>query len=197
MEYESINEENYDKEKMAINIIRANIFGVIILISAIIIFGIPYFLLNYKGISTFSVFPGIENFFIRALIIVLIFIPGIIFHELIHGIFFAMFSKNKFKSVKFGIMPKEKLFSPYCHCKEIIKVNHYKIAAIMPLIILGLIPAGISLIIGNFLLLWFGIIFISAGCGDLLMVMKMIKEKSDALIYDLPDDAGFIVYRPR
>jgi len=199
---EPLMNENYIQEKITINVIWANVFGVIVLIVALALFGTLFaFLWNQKFVQEINLFiisggnilQSLINFFIY----MLLFIIGIILHEGIHGLFFALYSKNKFKSIKFGIMPKEKLFTPYCHCSEILRINYYRIAAIMPTIILGMLPVGISLIIGNVALLFFGTIFICAGCGDILMIMKLLKEKNNVLIYDLPDEAGFIIYRPK
>ena len=196
MEINNIIEDNYLKEKKVINLIWANVFGIIVFIFAFVIFGIPYILLWYnKGNIAFFTFSFFENSILNIILFIFIFVLGIFLHEFIHGIFFAKYSKNKFKSIKYGILPKEKLFTPYCHCMEILEINHYRVAAIMPTIILGIIPVIISFIIGNFSLLSFGILFITAGCGDILMLLKLVKEKKDILIYDLPDDAGFIIYR--
>ena len=196
MDINSILEDNYLKEKIIINLIWANIFGIIVFMFTCIIFGIPYILLWYnKGNFTFFTFSFFENNILNNIFFVFIFLLGIFLHEFIHGIFFAKYSKNKFKSIKYGILPKEKLFTPYCHCMEILEINHYRVAIIMPTIILGIIPVIISFVIGNFSLLTLGLIFITVGCGDILMLLKLIKEKKDILIYDLPDDAGFIIYR--
>ncbi|MCL2721762.1 MAG: metalloprotease family protein [Treponema sp.] len=195
---ETINEDNYIKEKMSINIVWANIFAFIVILKSVIIFGIPYYIIwNYKGADAFTYTLFHENTILRFFIILILFIISIFLHEIIHGIFFAVNSENKFKSIKYGIMPKEKLFSPYCHCVEILKINHYRFAVIMPTIILGIIPIIVSLIIGHFLVFIFGVVFIAAGSGDILMLLKMKKLKNNVLIYDLPDEAGFIVYKPK
>ena len=65
----------------------------------------------------------------------------------------------------------------------------------MPLVILGIVPAVISIITGNLLLLFFGILFTMAAAGDILMFIKLMKEKKDTWIYDSPTDIGFDVYR--
>ena len=194
-------EEKYTKEEIIINIIWANLFGIIVLIIALIIFGIPYFLFWHEKI--FNINTNISmNFYDKLLLLLknigfmfLILFPGIILHELIHGIFFAIFSENKFKSVKFGIMPAKKLFSPYCHCKEVLNIKHYQIAIIMPLIILGLIPAIISIFNGNILFFLWGIIFIVAGCGDILIFIKTLREEKDSIILDHQSEAGYYVYK--
>jgi len=194
-------EEKYTKEEILINIIWANIFGIIVLIIALIIFGIPYFLFWYENILNININISM-NFYNKLLLLIknvsfmfLILFPGIILHELIHGIFFAVFSENKFKSVKFGIMPAKKLFSPYCHCREVLNIKHYQIAIIMPLIILGLIPSIVSIFIGNILLFFWGIIFIAAGSGDILIFIKTLKEKKDSIILDHQSEAGYYVFK--
>ena len=197
----NIVEENYIKEEIIINIIWANIFGIIVLIIALIIFGIPYILfwheniLNINTNISLSFYNKLLLIFKNIVFMFLIFLPGVILHELIHGIFFAVFSENKFKSVKFGIMPAKKLFSPYCHCREVLNIKHYRITIIMPLILLGIVPSIVSIFIGNFLLFFWGIIFIVAGCGDILIWIKTLKERNDSLILDHPSEAGYYVYK--
>ncbi|MDR1325148.1 MAG: DUF3267 domain-containing protein [Treponema sp.] len=191
-------EDDYIKEEVVISILWANIFAFILLVIAIAVFGIPFFMIwdeKYSmsiGINTtMSLQERIKNVAIALLIL----IPGIIAHELIHGIVYTIFAKNRFKSVKFGIMPAKKLFTPYCCCKERLKINHYKIALMMPLIILGIIPATISIILGNgFLLLW-GIVFTTAGSGDILIFIKTLKEKKGSWILDHSTEAGYYVYK--
>lgn len=183
------NYDNYIKEEVLIDITRANIFGIIMFIPVLIIFGVPYMLLWHENLANDIRAGNIS------LILAVVLIVGIILHELIHGVFWAAFTKEGFKSIKFGIMPASKLFSPYCHCKEPLKLNHYRLGAIMPLVILGIIPAIIAICIGN--LFWFcvGIFFIIAACGDILIFIKTLKEKNDSLLYDHPSEAGYYIYR--
>jgi hypothetical protein len=129
--------------------------------------------------------------------ILLILIPGIIIHELIHGVFFMIYTKKGLKSIKFGIMPVNKLFTPYCNCIEKIKIKHYRIAVIMPTIIIGIVPAMVSLFIGNLALFIYSIIFIGSGAGDILIIMKTIKEKNNTWVLDHPSECGFYIYRQK
>jgi hypothetical protein len=191
-------EENYIKEEIKINAIWANVFAFIVMAMAIVLFGIPFFMIWLRNVQMNRVINtaiSLQTWLRNFAILLLIFLPGMIAHELIHGVFFALFADNRFKSIKFGIMPASKLFSPYCHCKKKLRINHYRIAAIMPLVILGIIPAIISNIIGNQLLLFWGIIFIATAAGDILMFAKTLKEKKDTWIFDSPTDIGFDVYR--
>ena len=185
------NQEKYKKEKMTINVYWANIFAIILLIPTTLIFGLPYYLIwkNVISVKDFSLHGSFE----KLLMISLVMIFGIIAHELIHGITWARFAKNGYKSIKFGIMWK--MITPYCHCKEPLKVRQYILGAIMPAIILGFIPAILALIAGNIALLIFGVFFIIAAGGDFLVIHALRNEKKDTLVEDHPSEAGCYVYR--
>ena len=183
------NEEKYKKEKMTINMYWANIFGILLFIPTILIFGLPFYFMWKSEFQLENFLPSAWSSLIGFLALIL----GIIAHELIHGIMWAKFAKNGFKSIKFGIMWK--MITPYCHCKEPLKVSHYLIGSIMPAIILGFIPAILAIIIGNLGLLIFGIIFIVAACGDFLVIYSLRKESKETLVEDHPSEVGFYVYR--
>ena len=193
-------EENYIKTEVKISAIWANAFAFIVLAVAVVLFGIPFFMIWLRNVPMNRIYNtsiSLQTRLINIAIGLSVLIPGFIAHELIHGVFFALFAENKFKSVKFGILPASKLFTPYCHCNEKLRMNHYRIAAIMPLVILGIVPVIISIVFGNLLLFCFGILFTMAAAGDILMFIKLMKEKKDTWIFDSPTDIGFDVYRKR
>lgn len=124
----------------------------------------------------------------------MISILGIVIHELIHGLTwsFFFFTNKGFKSIKFGVLWKQ--LTPYCHCKAPLKVKHYMLGAIMPAIILGLIPAVYAILFGNFSLLVFGTFFTIAASGDILIVYLMRKENLESFVQDHPSECGYFVY---
>jgi hypothetical protein len=192
--------DEFEKDKLTIDIVWANIFGILILIPIAIIYGIPFYLLwsNDFLISNIKESMSVISpnyIFIGTLKMLLIMVFGIIIHELIHGIVWAMYSKGGFKSIKFGIMIK--MLTPYCHCKEPLQVSHYILGAIMPAIVLGLIPAIVSILIGNFGLLTFGVFFTMAACGDFLVINLLKKENLNSLVQDHPSEAGCYIYRKK
>lgn len=136
-----------------------------------------------------------ENFtIITFLFLIIAMIIGIIVHELIHGVCFAMFTKSGFKSLKFGAMWKHVAF--YCHCSEDIKVKYYIVTLLMPSIILGFIPLILAYMIQSFALLFFACMMISGGVGDFYCVWLLRGINKDCLILDHPNKAGFI-YDPK
>lgn len=184
--------ENYHKVKLTIDLVWANIFGIIILIPITLMYGIPYYLIWGTPFTKQGLKEALTSPWYFALVVLILFV-GIVLHELIHGITWARYASRGFKSIKFGVLWK--MLTPYCHCKEPLMVKHYINGGITPAIFLGLIPAIISILIGNLGLLIFGIFFTMAAGGDFLIINLLRKEKMDTLVEDHPSEAGCFVYR--
>jgi hypothetical protein len=190
--------EGYQTEKLTIDLVWANVFGILILIPGILLFGLPFYLVwkddlsipNFKNLTEHFSLLNIGG---GAFFIFIVLILGAIIHELIHGLTWACYTKRGFRSIKFGVLWT--MLTPYCHCKEPLRVRHYILGAVTPAIFLGLVPGIISIIIGNLGLLLFGIFFTMAAGGDFLIVNLLRKEKMDHLVQDHPSEAGCFIYR--
>lgn len=187
--------ENYRKEKLTIDLVWANVFGVLILIPIGLLFGLPFYFIwkPQLDIKQYLDSAGPLGAGLGFLLIFEILILGIVLHELIHGIIWAKFAKEGFKSIKFGVLWE--MLTPYCHCKEALNVRQYIIGAIAPAIILGIIPTIIAIITGNLGLLIFGMLFTMAAGGDFLIINLIRKESSSDLVQDHPSEAGCFIYR--
>jgi hypothetical protein len=181
----------YLKEKRTINVLLANIYSVLIFIFAAILLSAIYYLIWSEDDLFDKLKMSFKNLGIFSFLSILII--GVILHELLHGIVFSIYAKKGYKSVKFGVLWK--VLTPYCHCKEPLKVREYIIAALTPTVVLGLVPSIISLFIGDIKLLLFGILFFAAGAGDLMLVSSILREKETTLIYDLPAEIGYSLYK--
>lgn len=117
----------------------------------------------------------------------------IVVHELVHGITWAAWCKNRWKSIRFGILVE--LLTPYCHCMEPLTIKQYIIGALMPLLVVGLVPFTISFIIGNHLLMALSLLMILGAGGDVTMVLLLLKERKDALVLDHPTLCGCVVFK--
>jgi hypothetical protein len=193
--------DNFEKEMKIIDLGKANIYSVIGIVPVVLIYFLPFYLLwkenltvaHLKAVSSemSSVFFGMSS----TLIVLLIMIIGIAVHELIHGLSWSLFATQGFKSMKFGFMVKT--LTPYCHCKEPLKVKHYITGAMMPFVLLGLFPAIIAILTGNILLLLFGTFFTVAAMGDFMIVSLIRNEDSNSLVQDHPTEAGCYIYREK
>jgi len=187
--------ENYKKEKLTIDLVWANIFGVLILIPIAIVFGLPYYILWHPKIDIKNFMDNLitQDSALGGLSVFGILILGIVVHELIHGITWSRFAKDGFKSIKFGVLWK--MLTPYCHCTEPLKVKQYIWGAITPAIILGFIPSVLAILTGNLGILIFGIFFTMAAGGDFLIINLIRKENKNDLVQDHPSEAGCYIYR--
>ena len=114
---------------------------------------------------------------------------------LIHGLFWAIYAKNHLKSIEFGFMISS--LTPYCCCKDMLTKSQYIVGGIMPTVLLGIVPAVISIFTGS--LFWFimGELMILAGGGDLTILLKLLRYKSkkeEILYMDHPYECGLVVF---
>lgn len=172
----------YAAEKMTINLVKANVFAGLLLIPLLALF-IPFFLLWGRMCN---VSGGLW-------ILAIACVVGIVVHELIHGLAWKWVSHCSWKDISFGIL--KKMYTPYCHCEKPLLVRHYKVGALAPLVVLGVIPTILAFCFGWYGALLFGILFIDMAGGDIMIVWKIRHESPSSLVYDHPSDAGCFVFR--
>jgi hypothetical protein len=191
--------ENYEKVELKFNTVWETIFNVIMFVVVGLIFAIPFSFIWSLSIEEIIYSAGLFDGGLlaggdrqRLLIVVIVVVIGIVVHELLHGVFYARYMKNGFKSIKMGV----KFPYAYCESKEIMRTNEYIVGLIMPMIILGVIPAIISIFIGHAYLLLFGVFFTAAGSSDLLIFFKISKDRKSTWFENLPSINKWYVYKP-
>ena len=188
--------EGRNRRKVAIDLMKANIFAVVIMCVVGIVLVALFFLIwhDRRPIS------GLLGNTSTNIVLFLGLIVGIAVHELIHGITWACYAQRGWKSISFGVIWKLLTpychceLTPYCHCDEPMRIRPYQLACLMPCFVLGVIPSVFALFIGNLPLLLWGIFFIAAAAGDIWMAWLLTKENSNSLVLDHPSEAGFYIY---
>jgi len=188
-EIENKVEENKVIKSETMSALNANIIAFAMLLPIAIICIVPFVLV--WGWQLF--FEGFTFLRSHQVLLLLILILGIVLHEGLHGLTWGIFAKGGLKSIRYGI--KWAYLTPYCHCNEPLKRNHYLLGGIMPGLVLGLFPVIVALIFGIGWLLLLGIFFIGAAGGDLMVLFKLIKVDKKHLIQDHPNEIGFLVLR--
>ena len=183
--------EGYERALKIIDIVKANETGLKLLLPVVLIYALPFYLLWKDTMSLKEMLDA--GSWLNILKWTLIFIVGIAAHELVHGITWAIFAKRGFRSIRFGVMWK--MLTPYCHCKEPLKISHYITGAITPFIFVGLLPAVYGIITGSTGWLFFGIFFTVGAIGDFLIIDLLRKENKNDYALDHPSKAGCYVYR--
>lgn len=202
--------------KISLDVTNANLLAIFILLIVALILVVPFFLIWHNDlVCSIDVFfdriidvvdgylgemTSSASIFLGAIIIFLVFevlFLGIFFiggglYVLISAITLACYAENGWKSVEFGF---KKLLTPYCRCIEPLNVRHFMMSTSMPVIILGIIPAIVSLCIGSVVLLVWAILFITSGWGDIYITFKLAKEDKNAKVIDIKakDEMGVYI----
>jgi hypothetical protein len=154
------------------------------ILPSILLLSIPYLLFWDKGILL-----NIKHILITKIFITLpVLIVGIIIHELLHGLSWAIFAKGGIKSIKFGFSKNN--FAPYCHCTIPIRLKYYIFGGLLPVAVLGILPLIISWFTGNTALFLFGVVFCIAAGSDILICWKLRNINMRTYIQDFSDKPG-------
>ena len=179
--------EGYEMKEHTLGIVYANVMAFVVAFPIMLPMLCLYYLLNYKKwILPDS--PDTVLFIVSLMVFVVI-------HEAVHGISWSFFTKNGLKSIEFGIMPE--MLTPYCTCSEPLKKGQYIFGSLMPLFIVGIIPAAVASFIGCEWLFGSGLIMILGAGGDIIVSHRMVRYKSDkneVVVYDHPTKCGFITF---
>ncbi len=176
------------KTDHSISMGKANFYSLPIVIFSIVILIVPYLLIWGK----ISLYKGFIYTYLNLKVLIPVLLLGAFLHEILHGLSFLIFGKLNIKQIKIGF--QWKTITPFAHCKVPVKAWIYRIALIVPALLLGIVPAIIALIAGTGWLIIYGIIFTIVGGGDFLTVWIIRKVKKDQLVQDHPRNCGCWVY---
>lgn len=184
---DSLTAEGYRRTELTISIVKANVFAVIFMIPVLVIsFGL--FLMVNKTIS-------IHHSLSSLLIFIAVMFALVFVHELIHGASWAIFSEHHWKDIELGFM--KQYLTPYCTCGVPLKKGPYLFGALMPLVLLGILPIIAGILTGSLGVLFMGVIMTVSAAGDIMIVWQMLRYKSDAdeIVYlDHPTQGGLVIF---
>ncbi len=115
-------------------------------------------------------------------------IAAIIAHEVVHAVGWKVAGGLRWRDLRFGI--DRKTLSPYCHAKVPMTAQAYRIGALLPGIVTGLLPTLVGLLWADATWTLFGAILISAAVGDLIVLWVLRSVPGGALVLDHPANAG-------
>ena len=183
-----LEQKGYKKTELTVSIVKANIFALIL--------GIPVFA---AGLGLFFLKFGKNGFTSMTFREFIIWIIGLFvitaLHEFIHGFTWGLYSEHYFSDIEFGFM--KKYLTPYCTCTEPLSKRAYVAGALMPLIVLGILPAAASMFNGSYIMLLTGLIMIVAAAGDIMIAYYILTYRTGAeevLYYDHPTMAGGVIF---
>lgn len=178
-------DKGYEVSERSMGVLKANILTIVIFIP------LAYFLTYIYG-RIHSPIDYWELIYSRRIIILAIMALILtLVHELLHGLTWAFFTPNGVSDIAFGFIWK--YLSPYSSCKVPLQRGEYLLGVVMPLLVLGVIPAIVGIVIGNIILTLIGSLFIVGAGADVFMAIMLISYKpkrKDILVFDNPTKLG-------
>lgn len=177
-----MNEKGYKEVHLTISALKANLVASVTMIPLIIILYLIFRTLYGKQ----DLLSVVENF-----VFLLSVLIAVVIHELIHGLVWSLYCKNKWKSINLGFVLKA--LTPYCTCNECLPYRAYSLGIAMPTIVLGIFPYILSLITGNYEIMIFSLFLILGGGGD-IYILWLIRRYKKAVFIDHPYLVGCVAF---
>ena len=118
----------------------------------------------------------------------------LILHEATHAVAWKFASGLPWSSFTFGV--QWKTATPYCHSIEPMSIRAYRIGAISPLIVTGILPWVLAFVWGDVELAMAAAILISGAAGDLYILWAIKDLPDEVLLQDHDTQAGCLVLWP-
>lgn len=182
---EEMDKQGYKSVELKIDIVAANVFALVVAAPFLLLVLVPYVMLHGN--------PLAQDY--NMVLFVVAILVGIVVHELIHGLTWSFFTKDGWKSIEFGVIWQ--YLTPYCTCREPMKKVPMILAAIMPTIVLGFVPAILGILTGQAILILFAVVLIIGGGGDMMIILNIVKYRTEAmevLYLDHPYEVGTFVF---
>lgn len=183
----NLKNEGYEQHNLTMSALFGNVIALVIVLPILFPMIAAYFAVN----GGFEISFGYTE--------LLLFAAGVIVltvgHELIHGMTWAVFAKNHWKAISFGIILQ--YMTPYCSCKDPLKKYQIILGALMPTIALGIIPGIVTIFTGNIGVWLLAMFTIVGGGGDMACVVKVLmyrSKKKDKLYIDHPYELGIVTF---
>lgn len=165
---------------------KVQFYGIFAAVAVFLLLSLPFERLHGQPIFRFEALTQRE---IIAMLVV--GFAGIAVHELIHGLTAIWYAGIAPGDAKFGFQWKS--MTPYFHSKVPIAARKYRVVVLMPLVLMGMIPYIAGMVAGNGWVVAFGVLFIIAAGGDLLILWLMRGLGPERLVQDHPEKIGLIV----
>ncbi len=148
-------------------------------ILAIVLIVIPFLLLNILGLKVYEI--NFKGFFFLGLV------GYFILHELLHGLGFFIYAKDK-KNIKFGIALEKGVL--YTVCQEKISKKQVLVSLLAPTFFLTILTFPLGLLLKFPVLIVYSLLNFSGAIGDILMSYLILKAPKDVEYIDYNSDIG-------
>ncbi len=183
MDRQQINDQSTDEENYidaTIPFVWANVVAFLVMPMAAAAFLLPFILLGGR-LAVPENPPSL-------LVLLLAFAGGIVVHELLHAVGFVVAGRVPITAVSFGFSWKG--LAPYAHCATPMRASAYRLAVLLPGLVLGVVPGILGIILQSLPLVLWGILMTSAAGGDLAALLAIRQVPGLAWVRDHPSQVG-------
>jgi ABC-type phosphate/phosphonate transport system permease subunit len=186
---ECMTEEGYDSEELTVGILMANVLAVLVMLPWAALEAAVY--LGLRGVSL--EFFDSARWLLEWLGLLVGMFAAIFAHEGIHGLVWGLCTH--FWDIEFGFI--REALTPYCTCTQPMARWQYVLGALMPTLVLGVLPGILAVILGSMPLFFFSEVMLFGGGADVLICLKLLRYHSpgqETLYYDHPYKCGLVVF---
>ena len=186
---EEMERQGYRKTDLTIGVVKANLLALIVMLPFAVLSGAVVL----SRVSFLSMAESMSPFDFLLFLLVMLLLTAV--HEGIHALTWAMFGKDYWKSIRFGVIWKA--LTPYCTCLRPAKRGQYILGAAMPTLVLGIGLTAAAALTGIFWVFILALSMIFGGGGDFAIILKILLHRQqgrDAVYYDHPYECGVVVF---
>lgn len=186
---EEMERQGYRKIDLTIGVVKANLLALIVMLPFAVLSGAVVL----SRVSFLSMAESMSPFDFLLYLLVMLLLTAV--HEGIHALTWAMFGKDYWKSIRFGVIWKA--LTPYCTCLRPAKRGQYILGAAMPTLVLGIGLTAAAARMGIFRVFILALAMIFGGGGDFAIILKMLLHRQrgkEAVYYDHPYECGVVVF---
>lgn len=186
---EEMERQGYRKIDLTIGVVKANLLALIVMLPFAVLSGAVVL----SRVSFLSMAELMSPFDFLLFLLVMLLLTAV--HEGIHALTCAMFAKDHWKSIRFGVIWKA--LTPYCTCAQPMKRGQYILGAAMPTLVLGIGLTAAAVLTGVFWVFILAIAMIGGGGGDFTIILKILLHRQcgkEAVYYDHPYECGVVVF---
>ena len=186
---EEMERQGYRKIDLTIGVVKANLLALIVMLPFAVLSGAVVL----SRVSFLSMAESMSPFDFLLYLLVMLLLTAV--HEGIHALTWAMFGKDYWKSIRFGVIWKA--LTPYCTCLRPAKRGQYILGAAMPTLVLGIGLTAAAALTGVYWVFILALAMIFGGGGDFAIILKMLLHRQrgkEAVYYDHPYECGVVVF---
>lgn len=162
----------------------ANLMAFLMLPLAYGLFWLPY---NWLW-NSWPFVPFFEASLNGLLILILIFALSTIIHELLHAVGFRLVGGVPFNRIKFGFSWAG--LAPFAHCRDPLRASAYRLAVLLPGLVLGIVPGFLGVALQQPLLVMWATLMLLAAGGDTAVLWAVRKVPGTVRVLDHPKKVG-------